>query len=418
MTQNTTATSLQEVNDMLIPVGKLSKDLLNAGTLNKQQARFTVDLYYQLQEMRIRAQGQIRALIQGADDAPERPAILDFFFTQFTVLEDQMKKALHNYAKQSLVGEWALSVVGIGPVLTAGLLANIDIHRARYAGQIWSFAGLTSKEWLGKERAAKTLATLKAEHSTPLEALSDYILMTGKSPQSIAYTLGGETLSREESLVWIEENAAELTWQWMQKQAEKRPWSTRFKSLCAYKIGESFVKVQANKKDYYGHIFAAKKQQYNEQNANGRFEEFAAEALKKKTYNKSTDAYKAYSAGRFPPAHIHAMARRWTVKLFISHFHQVMSEVTHRKPAPRPWIIEIGGHKDYVPAPNWILGAGEEGKQQGAMNDRFDIEGALDTLSLTHYWKRADEARALRKEKQNNGDFDVDGDEMEDGTDE
>ena len=41
-----------------------------------------------------------------------------------------------------------LSITGIGPVIAAGMIANIDIKKCQTAGAIWKFAGLDpTVEW-------------------------------------------------------------------------------------------------------------------------------------------------------------------------------------------------------------------------------------------------------------------------------
>jgi hypothetical protein len=54
-----------------------------------------------------------------------------------------------------------------------------------------------------------------------------------------------------------------------------------------------------------------------------------------------------------PPAHIHARARRRTVKLFLSHYFTVGFELHYGRKAPSPYVIEHMGHVDEVPPPNW-----------------------------------------------------------------
>ena len=63
-------------------------------------------------------------------------------YVQSRTLEDQIKRALDKYSNSHELGVWARGVVGIGPVITAGLLAHIDIEKAPAAGHIWRFAGL------------------------------------------------------------------------------------------------------------------------------------------------------------------------------------------------------------------------------------------------------------------------------------
>jgi len=58
----------------------------------------------------------------------------------------------HKYVQDGMVT--CNSIVGIGPVISSGLLANIDITRAPTAGHIWRFAGLdpTCKWAKGEKR--------------------------------------------------------------------------------------------------------------------------------------------------------------------------------------------------------------------------------------------------------------------------
>jgi hypothetical protein len=102
---------------------------------------------------------------------------------------------------------------------------------------------------------------------------------------------------------------------------EKRPYNAKLKTLTAFKMGESFVKVQNNEHDIYGKVFTQRKQQEIERNEALLFKELAAKNLLK--VGKSTEAYKWYKEGKLPPAHVHARARRYAVKLFLAHYHAV-----------------------------------------------------------------------------------------------
>jgi hypothetical protein len=125
--------------ETLNSVQRLTRDLRNASrTLSTTEARFMVDAYYQMQKDRIRAAHQTRTLAKS--DEPHD--VLAWFAEQREVLEDQVRRALDAYSAGQLVGVWARSITGIGPVIAAGLLANIDISRAPTVGHIWRFAGL------------------------------------------------------------------------------------------------------------------------------------------------------------------------------------------------------------------------------------------------------------------------------------
>jgi hypothetical protein len=111
--------------------------VLDAHKLSNAEARLVVASYYDAQEMRKRADMQIRHL-----GDKEMPKILQYTADANAVIENEVKKALLRYSEATPVGEWCLSHVGIGPVITAGLLAHLDIEKAPTAGHFWSFAGL------------------------------------------------------------------------------------------------------------------------------------------------------------------------------------------------------------------------------------------------------------------------------------
>lgn len=260
------------------PILKLTRDLRNAAkTLSAQEARFLVDSYYTIQEYRKRTDNQIRALTESGEPCE----VLKWFAENNRNLENQVKSALQVYVKHTVLGERLLSVMGIGPVISAGLMAHIDITRAPTAGHIWSFAGLNpEQEW---------------------------------------------------------------------KKGEKRPWNASLKTLC-WKIGESFVKVSNREGATYGRIYQERKSIEQGKNAAGEFEEQADAVLKSKNIGKSTEAYQYYLAGELPPAHIHARAKRYAVKLFLAHYHEVAYKLHYRRQPPLPYPIVHLGHVHHIKA--------------------------------------------------------------------
>ena len=116
--------------------------VLEAARLSNPEARFLVANYYTAQEMRKRTDMQLRHLGEKDVATEEPPKVLTATGNDFARIEDNMKKALQGYAESTVVGRWCLSHYGIGPVITAGLLAHLDITKAPTAGHFWSFAGL------------------------------------------------------------------------------------------------------------------------------------------------------------------------------------------------------------------------------------------------------------------------------------
>ena len=273
---------LNEEKALRVPVRKLGRDMEKASsTLTAVEARYLVDSYYAMQAGRIRANNQIRALTQSGEPHES----IAWLSTESRVLEESVKRTLGAYSANHPVGKRMRAVVGVGPVIAAGLLAHIDITRAPTAGAIWRYAGLDpTSEW---------------------------------------------------------------------KKGEKRPHNASLKTLC-WKLGESFVKVCNHKDAVYGKLYQERKEAELVKNEAGAFADQAAAKLEKFKIGKTTDAYKAYSIGKLPPAHIHARAKRVAVKMFLSHLHQVWYEVEFGETAPVPYVFEFAD-KEHVHKiePNW-----------------------------------------------------------------
>lgn len=253
-------------------IERLKRDIKEASvTMSADEARFLVDAYYMMQEDRKRAHNQVRALGESA----EPHMVIQWLAQQSQLLENQIKRALDAYSASQEIGVWARSVSGVGPVIAAGLMADIDITRAPTVGHIWRYAGLDPTTKWGK--------------------------------------------------------------------GQKRPWNADLKTLC-WKIGESFVKVSGKPDAFYGHVYLERKAQEVARNERGDFADQAAKKLEDFNIGKDTDAYKAYIQGKLPPAHLHARAKRYAVKLFLSHWHEVAYQAHYGKEPPLPYPIAHLGH--------------------------------------------------------------------------
>lgn len=261
-------------------IQRLTRDLKSGvATLTPKEARFLVDTYYTMQDYRIEAANQVRAL--SADGEPA--SVLTWLFDQMEALEGQVKSALDRWTNHQPMGQWAKGVYGVGPVISAGLLAHIDITRAPTAGAIWRYAGL------------------------------------------------------DPTAVW--------------NKGEKRPHNARLKVIC-WKIGESFVKFSGRDECFYGQVYAQRKAEEQARNDAGLYADQAATVLSAKRIGKDTEAHKHYSGGKLPPAHIHARAKRYAVKLFLSHYHYRAYELHYGKPPADPYALAILGHVHMIQPPH------------------------------------------------------------------
>lgn len=324
------ATTLEAPNEVFLDdaqvemLRRLDRDLRKAAKLmGRAEARFLVDAYYSLQKVRIASGQQLKA-------TGSRPsAVLSWVHESMKVLENDIRLTLGVFVKEYRVGRWLLGVKGIGPTIAAGLLAELDIRNRPTAGHFLRFAGI------------------------------------------------------DPSVTW--------------ESGQRRPWNARLKCLVVFKLGESFVKVQNRDGAFYGRLFAERKQRELDRNIRGEFAEFCAQEVARRDArpDKTWKSRRPWYAGEIspdvwkelphlsgdaarrkcverhrvgpgqgvpmlPPNHLHARARRWVAKIFLSHLHHVMYEDYYGTAPPVPYIFAYGGngHVHYIPVPDWPIEGG------------------------------------------------------------
>lgn len=258
-----------------------TEKVLTAAELTAAGLRFLVANYYQSQEMRKRTDMQFRHLgdrVEAMDE--DTLKILRYANESFADIEEQVAKALKKIlddptAEWFALAQWMMSQRGIGHIISAGLIAHIDITKAPTVGHIWRFAGL--------------------------------------DPTS--------------------------SW----NKSEKRPWNAELKTLC-WHAGQCFMKQSGDPDCHYGKIYKTRKEYEVKRNESGGNAETAKEILSKKKFDKKTDAYKHLMGGKLPPAQIDARARRYAVKIFLSHLQLVWWWLKFKTLPPKSWALEHGGH--------------------------------------------------------------------------
>ncbi len=314
-----------ELDAFITPLYRNVRDIIKAlrthddnghiGGVTTTEARYLIDIFYNMQGQRVRINNQVKSLERDAakTDTPAEPhQALTWTLTNAKLLEEQIEKFLAFYTAGHPMAWFFEQTVGIGPILAAGLLAHIDIRQAPTVGHIWNFAGLNPT----------------------------------------------------------------VTW----AKGHKRPWNADLKKIC-WKIGDSFVKQSSHPRAYYGPLYRARKAYEWERNLDGTMREQAASYLAAKNYGATTDARAWYagtcdpvlasallatgtaptaaackdSAGQgvpmLPPAQIDMRARRWTVKLFLSHLHQRWYETEFGTPPPKAFALAILHHGHEIPPP-------------------------------------------------------------------
>jgi hypothetical protein len=357
------------------------KDLREAAkTLGLNEARYLVDVYYQWQGYRIASAGQVRALTQPTQpgQVAEPAEAIRWVQAMLTRTEDDIRTILDVWTlhEPSGLARWAREHVGVGPVIAAGLRAHLDITRARTVGHWWRFAGVDpSNEWLGRERAE---ALVKEAYQATGQGASE-----PPGPAVLAF-LGERTQRPPTTLTRLSlDKQGVPTRRALEAGLARRPWNASLKVLL-WKLGESFVKMQNHERCFYGAVFAGRKAREQAANEQGRFADQARAKLARQAIGRDTDAWAWYSgcltvadaravlaappaqrqgmtkklAGApgsgvvmLPPAHIHARAKRYAVKHFLSAYHEEAYRRHYRRLPPVPFALAHLGHVDKMACP-------------------------------------------------------------------
>ena len=135
--------------------------------------------------------------------------------------------------------------------------------------------------------------------------------------------------------------------EYLKSYLAKPPYNLDLKKRC-FLIGESFMKQHNREGSLYGRIYMERKIEETMKNDHGDYAEEAARILESKNWSKDTDTKKALLEGKLSAGHINMRAKRYAVKLFISHVFEAMYYEKYRKEPPMPYVIAHMGHHDYI----------------------------------------------------------------------
>ena len=316
--------------------GDLTKSLkaARAGkTLQANEARILVDTYYTIQEHRKSAYNQVRSLREAGESAE----VLEFFASTHEALERKIVSVLDAYTKEHEVGKWVRGIVGVGPVLAAGLLAYIDIEKAPTVGHIWRFAGLdpTTRWEKGQKRpwnARLKLLVWKLGESfvKQVNNPNDYYgkLYAERKAYEWRKNLQGEYGEQATEAITKRNFGSEtLAFQWYSASYAVPPgtlYSGEVPSLPKAATPKELLKLREA-------IAAAI-----------RSEDAAAAEQLQERFNQLQ--HNGQGVAMLPPAHIQARSKRYAVKAFLADLHHVWYETHYGTPPPLPYPLVFQGH--------------------------------------------------------------------------
>ena len=334
----------------LDPFKRLDRDTARTtvGEVTREEVRALIDGFYRLQDNRTRTGNQRDAL----ERAGKKNAVIDWFNAYFESTEKNVEIVLDEFVKTQALGRWVTSIHGISKILAAGLLAQIDITKAPTVGAIWRFAGLDPSiirlsrddaDAIVKENCKGKVPTQEevAKIANDLNRRFESVWKQGtEQPKKNAKP--GDKVSKTIGTVTKKSLAAGLA---------KRPYNDDLKKLM-WKIAEQFCKYHAkSEKSFYGPLYFQRLAYETKKNDAGDYADIAAAKLNK--VGKTTKSYAAYKEGKLSEAEINNRSRRWTVKLFLAHYHHVAYNLEYGKNPPNPYAFDILGHSKIIGPPNW-----------------------------------------------------------------
>ena len=342
--ENIIVTEFKDEVELVIPEGldkNLKKEIKSIKNVSRKEIRFLVDSYYQVQARRIIIQNQIRSIRQAADDTTDTYCdILEWQLKTQLIQEKGIQDTLKLICQNLEVGRWLLSIKGIGPTLAAGLLAYYDVTGIDYATHFMSYGGLNdnNRPWLGAETSRKIVDEVL---NGSKEITDEHLEELSKRTQW-KYSYLNEHCTTVTDSGKIKRSKYDLI-----KSISKIPYNRDLKTLL-YKVSQQFVKISYNPDSVYGRIYKERKILETKLNDELHYADQAKKILETKNIGKNTDAYKAYSQGKLPKAHIQRRAERYATKIFVSHLFEEMYRVANNeKPAPY-YVLTYMGHKNYI----------------------------------------------------------------------
>jgi hypothetical protein len=282
--------------------------------LSKTEVRDLVDFYYQIQDNRKGTGSQIDSAL----DQEVPCEMLAWVHTSITNVEDTIRRALDEYTELQPISQWAKSIVGIGPVISAGLQANIDLDKAHTAGHIWRFAGLTPDiKW---EKGQKRPFNLRFK-----------VLCWKIGDSFMKHRQGDDFYGR------------------VYEKRKQLEWTNNVQGKYADQAEASLTYLKQNQPSWpwaAGCYSGAQVRTLLEQG-------IEPAKLAEKMERMKTRA----GTAMLPPGRINLRAQRVAVKLFLSHWHEIAYELEKGRKPERPyafvWLKPV--HEHYLAPPNWPM---------------------------------------------------------------
>ena len=317
--------------------------ILQAADLTWREGKFLYRHHRNAQTLR-KSIGQ--AILQLKKEQISPPEVFQHFRRSATRLEKQTNAALEIYADQHVPTRW-MRAVGLGIAQAVGIFSLIEIEKVgENVSSLHRFCGYDPNQTkITKKEAGECVRYFQEEYK------KDYV------DEEVIYKVAAELNRGPRQLLRITgvgTKKVSTTWGALYKAIMSYPWSQELKEIL-FRVGMQFRCVGGNGLDIppYRSVYVWRKEYEVLRNEAGVYADQAAHKIASRTFRKDRTAYGHYSEGRLPPLHIDARARRFTVKIFLVHLHQIMYYERYGKMPPRPYILDVLGKEREIVCPKW-----------------------------------------------------------------
>lgn len=152
-------------------------DIDTAEKLSIDEVRYVVETYYDIQQ--VRNQNGNRAKRLEREGLPAE--LMGVLTAGMEDVEKHIRKVMKKWALARPLGEWAMQIVGIGPVISAGLMAWLAQSTGRHPSSFWRYAGLMP----GQRRQRNKKLDYNPKLKTLCWKIGSSLVMQSNNPDSL-----------------------------------------------------------------------------------------------------------------------------------------------------------------------------------------------------------------------------------------
>lgn len=339
------------------PVGSKSIQILTQHmSTDRECLKHLCKLFLTAQKTRIAAQNRLTAAKRNYEERgihdPEGLIAMELHVCDQKMAEENTLNILASLISKTKIGQWLNAINGIGPSMSARLIAHFDPERGKHPSSFIHYCGYNDQNTPRYDDSqVREIVNYVCGKSTDItdDMIMKISSMTGRSYRFL------DRFSRV-----VDEETGEVgprTRKKLESSLKLLTYNRDAKTLM-FLITDQFVRRSGPKapidprtgkpKSLYGNYFREKWAELKLKNEQGGFAAYAAELLQRYNYTEKKTLEKLRS-GRLSDKHIMMMARRKAGSLFLHHLHTAMMlDMYPGRQVEAPWILTYGGHTDYI----------------------------------------------------------------------